>query len=232
MARRPVFIPLASGGVMVRTEMVEFDWHPGLSISQKQKSVASLHQGIRDKNLGCAPLEVSSKSLVDTGVALSAFNLGGKTKSGRGFTVETVFQSSKVFENGGPFVDLRYGSSRGAKTDPRLKTSGRLLKFRYFDEEWKLEPKTAFYDWVYINTLARNPDLALELANYDCFTDIEFNPDKSINCQAYSVALFVALRSREVLESALESQADFLRLAGYGSVSNAYEDTSVQPRLV
>ena len=32
-----------------------------------------------------------------------------------------------------------------------------------------------------------------ELIDYDAFTDIEFNPQKSINCQAKSAALFVGL---------------------------------------
>ena len=32
--------------------------------------------------------------------------------------------------------------------------------------------------------------------NYDAFTDIEFNPKKSYNCQAYSAALFKAANHR------------------------------------
>ena len=32
--------------------------------------------------------------------------------------------------------------------------------------------------------------------NYDAFTDIAFNLDKSINCQAEACAFYVALRKR------------------------------------
>ncbi|MBT5863054.1 MAG: hypothetical protein HOH39_01550 [Gammaproteobacteria bacterium] len=40
--------------------------------------------------------------------------------------------------------------------------------------------------------LNQNKDISDKLIEYDAFTDIEFNPKKSFNCQAYSAALFVA----------------------------------------
>ncbi len=217
---------------MVRTEFVQFKWYPGMAVSQKQKSIASLHEGVVDTGVGSRPLEVSSKSPLTTGVALSAFNLAGLSPQGRKFTVETAFQSSKVFESGGPYQDLLYGSSRDAKKDPRLQESGRLKEFNFFGTVWALEPKTAFYDWVYINTLSKSADLVEDLVFYDCFTDIEFNPQRSINCQAYSVALFKALQWRNLLDEALQGKDAFLELARYDIVSNAGEDTTTQPRLV
>lgn len=233
MANRPVYLPLAEGDSLVRTEAVDFEWFPGLSPSQKQKSIVALHSAATERGLCRNPLEISSKSLVTTGVALSAFNLSSvSAKQQRRFTVETAFQSSKVFEGGGPFRDLLHVSSREAKKDMRLKESGRLLEFNFFGNVWELEPKTAFYDWLYINILAKNADLSDEIVNYDAFTDIEFNPARSINCQAYSVALFKALQCRNLLSEALESKDSFLELGGYGLVSNAREDTTVQPRLV
>lgn len=232
MASRPIYIPQKSGDVMVRTESVQFDWFPGMAASQKQKSVEALHDAAKGRGMCSRPLEVSSKSQASVGVALSAFNLSGSSPQQRRFTVETAFQSSKVFEFGGPFRDLLYGTSREAKQDPRLKDSGRLLSFDFFGTDWSLEPKTAFYDWLYIKTLVKNPDLVDDIVGYDSFTDIEFNPAKSINCQAYSVALFVALQWRNLLTEALLDKGSFLELAGYSVVSNAQEDTTVQPRLV
>ena len=41
-----------------------------------------------------------------------------------------------------------------------------------------LNPKTIFYDWLYINAVLENPLLAAELLKYNAFTDIEFNPKK------------------------------------------------------
>jgi hypothetical protein len=233
MAKRPLFLPVAQGALMVRTEMVDFQWFAGMAVSQKQKSIASLHESATKKGLCERPLEVSSKSPVSVGVALSAFNLGSfSRRSHQRYTVETVFQSSKVFENDGPFPDLVFSTSREAKKDPRIQQSGRLLRFDYFGTSWELEPKTAFYDWLYIKTLSKNPELMEEAGLYDAFTDIEFNPERSINCQAYSLALFRSLQERKVLSEALASKQAFLDVVGYKVISNASEDTSVQQRLV
>jgi hypothetical protein len=60
MAKRPIFIPDTSGPSPVRTQYVDFQWHPGLSVSQKQKSVASLHEAARALPDVDRVLEVSS----------------------------------------------------------------------------------------------------------------------------------------------------------------------------
>lgn len=233
MAERPVFLPMNDGDLLVKTIKLEFTWFPGLATSQKQKSIASLHEAAVARGLCKNPLEISSKSGIATGVALSAFNLGATLpKSGRPFSVETAFQSSKVFESGGAYRDLLHASSHEAKKDPRLRNSGRLVSFDFFGTSWALEPRTAFYDWLYINTLTKNPELMNDVMPYDGFTDIEFNPEKSINCQAYSLALFKALRARNLLDDALSSKAAFIEYAGYKVVSNAREDTHAQKYLI
>lgn len=232
MAKRPIYLPCLDAGPLVRTEFVEFTWHPGMAVSQKRKSVESLHHSAIETGICKHPLEVSSKSPIDLGVELSAFNLKVKTEERqRVFTVETAFQSSKKFERGGPFRDLLYGTSIAAKKDPRLKESGALVSFESSGKTWMLEPKTAFYDWVYTNALRRNEWAVERLADYDAFTDIEFNPKKSINCQAYSVALFLALDGRNLLSDALESKEAFLDIVGDVPVNNACENTHVQPQL-
>ena len=100
---------------------------------------------------------------------------------------------------GGPYKDLLRATSREAKLDPRLKESGKLVKFQFFETDWALDPKTAFYDWLYINALHKAPDLADYVLQHRAFTDIAFNPEKSLNCQAYSAALYVALHERNLL---------------------------------
>lgn len=72
-------------------------------------------------------------------------------------------------------------------------------------------PRTAFYDWLYINALIENPQLAEKLNGYDGFTDIAFNPDKGINCQARSAALYVSLAKLGVLEQCKDFES-FLEL--------------------
>ena len=42
--------------------------------------------------------------------------------------------------------------------------------------------------------------------------DIEFNPQRSINCQDRSVALFVSLKKRGQLNEAMRSATDFIRM--------------------
>ncbi|MBK6435536.1 MAG: hypothetical protein IPF83_06455, partial [Rhodanobacteraceae bacterium] len=122
-------------------------------------------------------------------------------------------------------------SSREAKGDERIQSSGRLLGFRFFGAEWELEPLTAFYDWLYINALRKQPDLVERVVQYSAFTDIEFNPTRSINCQAYSAALFMSLVNRGLIEYATSSKAAFLETVRSAVVNNAARDESIQTGL-
>jgi len=209
MAIRPIFIP-ENSFVGVEEMMLDFKWHPGMSASQKKKSVIELHKVATDKGFSNI-LEISSKSEFELGIQLSAFNLMIVTKKDKkSFTVETAFQGSKVFQGGGPYRDLFGLDSRAAKKDIRLRESGNLVKFSFFTHEFPLIPRTYFYDWLYINALIQNQSLASEVLAYDCFSDIEFNPKKSINCQAHAVALYVSLKKLNLLDKALESPGSFL----------------------
>ena len=191
MASRPIFVPRPDGPPYVSEVSVAFRWYPGLAKAQAQKSIRSLHLAASEK--GIIPvLEISSKSTDALGVALSAFNLA-ITVGGIETSVECAFQGSKVFRNGGPYTDLYRSSSKEAKTDRRLKESGELVAFRLFDVSFPTEPKTAFYDWLYITALTQNPALASRLVRFQGFSDIAFNPERSVNCQARSAALFVGL---------------------------------------
>ena len=232
MARRPIYIPNIESNEFVRTEFVEFTWHPGMATSQRQKSIAELHKAAKIHGFCEHPLDISSKSPIDLGVQLSAFNLSlGIGSCNKKITVETAFQSSKVFRDGGPYIDLLDGTSRDAKGDPRIRNSGELLAFDFFGSKWPLNPRTAFYDWLYISALRENAWAIDQLENYDAFTDIEFNPERSINCQAYSAALFKSLKKRNLLDTALHNESSFLDLMTGRPVSNAHENTFVQPGL-
>jgi hypothetical protein len=233
MATRPIFSPSLTGKLLVATRHVEFEWFPGMAISQSRKSIASLHQAACRQIGVTEVLEISSKSPLEIGVCLSAFNLMIKTvKHEREFSLECAYQASKVFERGGPFVDLLNVKSIEAKRDPRLTQHGRLVKFRFFGVDWPLVPRTAFYDWLYINALHKRPELAEQVLTYRAFSDIAFNPERSINCQAYAAALYVSLQKRELLtEELLRDQRTYLGVIGACGVSNAHEDTDVQARL-
>ena len=213
MARRPVFVP-DSDKPYVSELSLDFEYCSGSSIQQKQRSVASLHASYVAKFPLSRVLEVSSKSERDIGVRLSAFNLMIEHPGRGSYSVECAFQASKVFLHGGPFVDLLDASSRAAKTDRRLRESGELVAFRYCEHEFPLEPKTYFYDWLYASALCRDDKLVEQVMMFDAFTDIEHNPERSINCQARSVAKVVGLARAGLLEDALQSPQAFLEL-GY-----------------
>jgi hypothetical protein len=233
MAVRPIFIASPNGPELVKTAMVQFEWFPGMAVSQSQKSIDSLHKEAK-KHLGVdRVLEISSKSKDELGVALSAFNLMIKTvKYGCEFSVECAFQASKVFERGGPYIDLLEAKSIDAKRDPRLKESGRLVKFRFFGKDWGLLPRTAFYDWLYINALHKQETLASQMLEYKAFSDIVFNPEKSINCQAYAAALYVSLNERGRLTDELLKDRDcYLEAISVAKVSSAGTNRSPQEGL-
>ncbi len=236
MAQRAVFIANEGGTQYVLTKMVEFKWLPGMSTSQKQKSVASLHETARNLLHDDRILEVSSKSPIHLGIALSAFNLSITTKTlRRTFSVESAYQASKVFQNGGPYTDLLNKPSKDAKKDPRLKSSGSLKCFSFGKIKWPLYPPTLFYDWLYINALSKHKNLTSEIVHYVAFTDIEFNPSKSVNCQAHSAALFVSLARRGLLDKALSSKQTFVKLVEESQVvddsNNSENHLKIQPSL-
>jgi len=211
MAVRPVFLPHTSK-VGVIEKMLEFQWHPGLAKSQKQKSIRELHAAAA--LFGHYPiLEISSKSENNMGIELSAFNLKITTRlKGFVFTVETAFQGSKVFEKGGPYKDLLGLDSLSAKKDIRLKESGNLVGFDFFGNKFPIYPRTYFYDWIYINALRQNNSVANKILHFEGFSDIEFNPARSINCQAYSAALYLSLIRMNLLDQALSSPEVFLEI--------------------
>ncbi len=142
-------------------------------------------------------MEISTKSGKELGRQASAFNLEVEVHGPKEVvfaSVECLYQGSKVFEDGsGPFDDLYKdkATSRDAKKDERLKQHGRLKEFNCLGEKWGLND--GFYDWLYLNGLLQNEDMASEIRKYTAFTDIEFNPKKSYNCQARSAARYVAL---------------------------------------
>ncbi|MCX8075295.1 MAG: hypothetical protein N2749_06915 [Clostridia bacterium] len=180
MAERPTW-KIQNDEVVV--ENFNFKWNPGFSKQQKERNVQALHEAICKIDSDAKVLEVSTKSNLEIGKFFSAFNL---TLDGK--RLENIFQSSKVFENGGQYIDLLDVEPRDAKRDERLKNSGRLIGFRYKDQDWKLLPKTAFYDYIYCKAVFES-GRSNEIIKFSHFTDIEFNPDKSINCQARSLAI-------------------------------------------
>lgn len=183
LAERPAYF-INNGKVSAKS--YSFEWFSGFAVSQKQKSIDSLHNAILKIDGSANPLEISTKSKNPLGVKLSAFNLKLD-----GYTLENIFQSSKVFASGGVYRDLLEVPPKDAKKDPRLKNSGALKSFDYNGEVFPPFPKTVFYDYIYIESVKQSliTEEINNIKEYNYFTDIEFNPNKSINTQAKSVAI-------------------------------------------
>lgn len=211
MAERPVFVPNSSGRSLVAEVPVSFKWHPGMAPTQKRKNVAALHEAASSKGLPHL-LEISSKSDREIGRRLSAFHQKVRLSNRDVIPLECAFQGSKVFERGGPYTDLFYAEPRDAKRDIRLQESGNLLRFELEGNEFPLYPKSVFYDWLYANAIFPEREWLKRLGKMDGFTDIEFNPEKSVNCQARSCAYFVALEKRALLDDAMMSFDKFAEL--------------------
>ena len=230
MASRPVF--LLEELALVREKLVKFEWHPGFSVAQKQRSIRALHQAAdRDSPQPRQYLEVSTKSEATLGTQLSAFSLQKTVPGGFRTCLEAAFQGSKVFHEGAggdrQLSDLYWNrDGKDVKRIMRPWHEVTLKRFRFGDEAWPLEPKSAFYDWLYIRALCeheRRDEIRQELDQYDAFTDIEFNPARSFNCQARSCALFVALDRRSALDRT-ETRDGFLELLAehdYGQASRS-----------
>jgi len=204
---RPIFIPNRNDIGVIERE-ISFDWHMGMSREVRKRSINSLHNEARKQGFSHI-LEASSKSEQDIGIQLSAFFL----KNIKGYPVENLFQSSKVFEKGGPFRDLLTVTPREAKKDERLRKSGNLIKFTFNKKNYPLEPESLFYDWLYLNVLFsdRNMDLREKFfeSKFEAFSDIEFNPKKSFSCQARTLALCVSLYENESVKDFIEDPIGF-----------------------
>lgn len=214
---RPIFIP-APDHHLVKEVIIEFEWFPGFSLSQKQKSIAALHESaaklcrLESKDI----LEVSSRSSSKLGRSLSALNLMlYSDELGRNVSLEAAFQSSKIFSDHGRQSHLLQMSD-GKEIKSLIRSFGNepIVGFEHEGTRWDLEPKTAFYDYLYLKGLVQffedNKDELNSFMGCGGFTDIEFNPKKSFNCQARSCALFVGLGGIRSDEQLLKSQETFL----------------------
>ena len=217
MAERPVFKVSEDNNSLIEEKYIEFKFHNGMAPSQKVKSIKSLHEAATAEGVEDI-LEVSTKSETPLGNRLSAFNLSYfSTKMNKNISLEGAFQGSKVFEDDpdSPHTDLYTKEPFEIKKDERISKDKTITRFEFEDVKWKTEPKTAFYDWIYLkavnyNIEESNEPIYSEILKYKAFTDIEFNPKKSINCQARSCALYVSLTNKNLLEIALESEESFL----------------------
>ena len=185
MAIRPLFISTGDMEEPFVKEDISFEWVKGMSYSQKCKRRDSLASEISKLYDIKRWLEISTKSDKEIGIKLSALNLVLNTSTGCD-SVENIYQNSKVFED------------------------GKITSFKYNDCVFENYPTGMFYDYIYMYAILQNRDLINQFIQYDIFSDIEFNPKKSINTQARAAAIFKTLYDNHSL-GIIKNQDDFKR---------------------
>lgn len=208
VASRPVFISKSNFPYYEQIDE-EFTFHSGFALAQKQRNIKAIHEKFYCKYPDKKVLEVSTKSPELFGTQLSAFNVMYNL-NGSEVSLESIFQGSKVFENGGPYHDLYKVGPVEAKKDLRIKESGLIVGFDLAGRIFASDPKDYFYNWIYSSAIYSHFDYINKCREYDAFTDIEFNPNKSYNCQARTVAILRGLMKADKLDIAMESPEAYL----------------------
>lgn len=215
MAKRPIFVPDPNGSLVIERN-IEFEWFPGQAPARKQLNIQSLHTAARSQ-YECDTLEISTKSLDQLGVSLSAFRLTIQNPEyDRPLLLEAAYQGSKILAETGHLTHLyEYQSGGEIKNYLNSRSEEQLLGFKYAGHEWPLTPQTAFYDWLYVTavhqSLHAEPEAKEQLSHFDAFSDIEYNPQRALNCQARACALYVALSTNHLLPQATETPQSFLK---------------------
>lgn len=212
MADRFVYMYESSSNSF-KKENIRFNWYPGFSVSQKQRSIHSLHKEFKERFGNFKVLEVSTASEEELGKKCSAFNLQLTLRNGDKYSVESLFQSSKVFKNFGRVNQHLDLDVRKIKSYIRsIEANDKLIEFDFLGLKFPLLPRTYFYNWLYVNALFQNKELSRFILQYDAFTDIHFNPNKSINCQAEACSIFLYLAKNSLLDDSIRNPKKFLEI--------------------
>jgi type I restriction enzyme M protein len=179
--------------------LVKFEYSNGRNQNSHRLNGQALANAISEIKPMARHLEVSTASSNPLGVLLSALHLNIETPWGK-FSLERLYQSSKVFERGGPFRGV-LDQIDNPKSLPSLKDSGKLLGFEHPSGKFfPADGTSKFYDHVYIEALLGRAALLRQVSQYDLFTDLRFSkhklgfdPDKPFNTQARACAIASSL---------------------------------------
>ena len=213
MANRPVFVWTDKFPWYKKVD-VSFTWNSGFSLAQKQKNILAIHENFTSRFPDTPILEVSDKNELELGQRLSMNRLTMKAPDQQSYVIENLFYSSQVFEHGGPYLEYLTDTPEDWKAERKLHMSGPLVGYCLFEEDYPLKPQNVFFDYLYFKGLLDNPELAEELCSYDAFSDIEFNPEKSLTCQAKAAALFVSISRAEKLDECRDFESFYSLMTG------------------
>lgn len=184
MANRPIYISTGDINNPFTEDSISFEWKAGYSYANKCKRRDNLKKEIAKKYDIDKWLEVSSISDKDTGRRLSALNLMLTLTNGNKYSVESIYQSSKVYND------------------------NHITGFKFNNTVFENNPYGMYYDYIYMVALYQNKDYHKIIDDYYLFTDLFFNPNKSLNTQARAIAIFKTLYDNDCLKL-LESVKGF-----------------------
>ena len=192
MATRTICFPI-SGYPYCREQPVTFTWIKG----SKRQNIRAVHDAVHTTDPDVSILEVSSASVQPEGEAVSSLRLLLRLDSvAQDVPISTVFEAAKVFEHGGPFVDLLTCAPSKVHKDTRLRTNGKLLRYSLEGSEYPIEPHPdSFFEWLYCRALKQFPEKAAQLSRYNAFSDIAAAADskKYYGDSSRAAAIYVGL---------------------------------------
>jgi len=212
MAKRLYFIAKPSYQGLIVEKTIHFEYFRGQNLSQKHKSIESMHHAIRAFESGGKILEISTVSPDPLGRKLAGVFVLAENEDGNDVSVMNIFESAKVFERGGPYRDLLEKDPLEVSEDERLRNSGRLLGFHYQNESYSLSPRTLFFDWIYMSALYEQKALHEELAAYDIVTDIEYSMNNMFASSARACARFISLYHTGLLDDTMKDIDSFKKI--------------------
>lgn len=191
MAVRKVYLPLAEYPY-AKEVSVTFPWSNG----SKHQNIQAVLDTFHDVYPDVPALEVSLASSQPEGIGAAAmklpFHLAGSDQT---VPVGIVYEAAKVFENGGPYVELLQCSRQKVQKDARLQKSGKCVGYRLEDAEFPAEPHPyAFFNWLYGCALRQNPEKADGVLKFGAFADLELGSSKKDrNSPARAAAVYAGL---------------------------------------
>lgn len=110
------------------------------------------------------------------------------------FSITNILQACKVFEKGGPYIDLFGTSPKQAKEDERTKTSGEIIHYMLEKKQYPSRPDDLFLIWLYFLALKEHPLLSAKICQYDGF-ECTWNEDI-----AKALCLYVSLSKNKKIQ--------------------------------
>lgn len=200
MAARPVFLTNQNKPYFSEYN-VNFVYNNGFAPCQKKKNIIAIHNAFHKDNSDKKVLEISSKSFDEIGVKLSAFNLMLYVESlGKSMPVEIMYHSGKIYKDSGRHLEILNMTPKESKKYLYQNKFGLIEYFVFENQRVEVDDFCDFYNWLYIKALLENEYISSELLKYEAFTDVEYNPSRSKNCQARSAAMFVSLYKQNKIQ--------------------------------